>query len=132
MIRSMRVRPSGNFEVMAWFFMRISGLLLIFLALFHFYWLHFVISVEQITFNTIVGRWTGDQGTFWRLYDLFLLSFAFTHGVNGARQVMEDYIVGRVGRGVFMTILWAIWAVLIGMGAWIIFTFRPGMPSPFG
>ena len=131
MIRSMRARPAGNFEVAAWFFMRISGLLLILLALVHFYWLHFVISVEQITFDTIVSRWTGPEGLFWRSYDLFLLTFAFTHGINGARQVVDDYITHRVGRNVIMVSLWVIWAALIAMGAWIIFTFYPGMPRPF-
>lgn len=131
MMRSALLRSSGNFEVIAWFFMRLSGLLLIFMALFHFYWLHFVISVEEITFDTIVGRWTGPQATFWRLYDLFLLTFAFTHGINGARQVVEDYFPTRGWRTALNSLLWIVWAILIAMGAWIIFTFYPGMPKPF-
>jgi succinate dehydrogenase membrane anchor subunit len=129
---AMRARPATNYETFAWLFMRLSGLLLIFLALFHFFWMHFVIGVETMSFDTIVARWTGPHGLYWRLYDMFLLTFAFTHGINGARQVVDDYITSRGGRIVVIGALWTIWAVLIVMGAWIIFTFYPGMPSPFG
>jgi succinate dehydrogenase / fumarate reductase, membrane anchor subunit len=129
--RKMGARPARSYDAVAWVFMRVSGLALIFLALFHFFWMHFTIGVENINFDTIVGRWTGPHALLWRLYDMFLLTFAFTHGINGARQVVEDYVLGRLGRRVIVGILWLIWIVLIGMGAWIIFTFRPGMPSPF-
>ncbi len=131
--RAARLTSGARFNAYAWFFMRISGVLIIFLALFHFFWMHFVIGVEKIDFNTIVGRWTapGAEGWFWRIYDLFLLVFAFTHGVNGGRQVLEDHVTDERGRAVVTYLLVAVWAVLIFMGAWIIFTFYPGMPSPF-
>ena len=86
-----RGRPRGAFEFNMWLFMRISGLLLIFLAVFHMFWLHFSISVENITFDTLISRWTDPaQGAFWRSYDVLLLAFAFTHGMNGARRDFES------------------------------------------
>ena len=131
--RKLRSRPIGNYDAFAWVFMRVSGMALIFLALFHFYWMHFIIGVENITYKTIVERWTTDPyAPLWRVYDMFLLSFAFTHGINGARQVVEDYVLGKLGRTVIIGALWLIWIVLIGMGAWIIFTFRADMLNPFG
>ncbi len=129
--KSLQVRPQANYETFAWLFMRLSGLALIFLALFHLFWMHFIIGVEHITFDTIVGRWTGPHGMLWRLYDMFLLAFAFTHGINGARQVADDYVTAPAGRRVVVGALWIVWIILVGMGAWIIFTFYPGMPSPF-
>jgi succinate dehydrogenase / fumarate reductase membrane anchor subunit len=129
--RLARAQPEGNYEAFAWMFMRLSGLALIFLALFHFFWMHFTIGVENITFDTIVGRWTGPHATLWRMYDMFLLTFAFTHGVNGARQVVDDYFTTRIVRSVLIGGLWTLWAALILMGAWIIFTFHPGMQTPF-
>jgi succinate dehydrogenase / fumarate reductase, membrane anchor subunit len=129
--RKLSARPAGNYDAFAWVFMRVSGLLLIFLALAHFYWMHFIIGVENITYDTIVGRWVGPDALFWRTYDMFLLTFAFTHGINGARQVAEDYILGKTSRTIAVGILWIIWIVLVGMGAWIIFTFQPGMANPF-
>lgn len=129
--RRQATRPVGNYDAFAWVFMRVSGLALIFLALFHFSWMHFLIGVENINYETIVGRWTGPQALFWRVYDMFLLTFAFTHGINGARQVVEDYVLGKLGRTVIVGALWLIWIVLVGMGAWIIFTFHLGMQNPF-
>src|SRR5712692_10151533 len=124
--RKMGDRAVGKFDAFAWVFMRVSGLALVFLALFHFFWMHFTIGVENMSFDTIVGRWTGPHALLWRIYDMFLLAFAFTHGINGAREVVEDYVLGKLGRTVIVGILWTIWFVLITMGAWIIFTFRPG------
>ncbi len=121
-----RGRPRSGFEFNLWLFMRVSGLFIIFLALAHMYIEHFVISVEAVSFQTVIDRWTGAQGAFWRMYDLLLLVFAFTHGINGARNVMSDYF-HSAGWRAFLTIsVWVVWFLLIGMGAFIIFTFTPG------
>ena len=42
-----RVKPSGGFELAAWFFMRISGLILVFLALGHLFITHILNNVED-------------------------------------------------------------------------------------
>ena len=126
-----RGKPRGAFEFNMWLFMRISGLLLIFLALFHMFWLHFMISVEQITFDTIIARWTDPaQGAFWRSYDLLLLVFAFTHGMNGARMVVDDYFHSPGWRAFLKIFLAVFWFVLMGLGLYIIFTFAPGTLPP--
>lgn len=129
-LSSSRGRPHGGFEFDLWLFMRVSGLLLIFLALFHIFWLHFVISVEAINFDTIVSRWTGPHGAIWRTYDLLLLGFAFTHGVNGARNVLDDYFHSPGGRAFLKIGLGLAWFVLMAMGVFIIFTFVPGLLPP--
>ncbi|MCL4489819.1 MAG: hypothetical protein M1570_17080 [Chloroflexi bacterium] len=124
-VASSRGRSHSSFEFNMWLFMRVSGLLLIFLALFHIFWLHFVISVEQITFSTIVSRWTGPHGALWRTYDLLLLAFAFTHGVNGTRNILDDYIHSPGWRAALKIGLALVWFVLMTMGLYIIFTFTP-------
>ena len=118
-------RPRTSFEYNMWLFMRVSGLLIIFLALFHMFLMHVVISVEQITFATMIDRWAGVQGAFWRLFDLLLLVFAFTHGINGTRNVLEDYFHSPAWRATLKIGLWLFWFVLMVMGAFIIFTFNP-------
>lgn len=120
-----RGRPHGGFEFNMWLFMRVSGLLIIVLAFLHMYLMHFMINVEHITFKTIVERWTGAQGAFWRTYDLLLLFFAFTHGMNGARNVLEDYFHSPGWRAFLKISLWLAWFLLIGLGTFIIFTFTP-------
>ncbi len=122
-----RGRPRSAFEFNMWLFMRVSGLLLIFLAVFHMFWLHLMVSVEQITFSTLIARWTDPaQGAFWRSYDLLLLAFAFTHGMNGARMVVDDYFHSPGWRAAIKITLLVAWFVLMGLGLYIIFTFTPG------
>jgi len=115
------VTPSSNFELYAWFFMRVSGVVLLLIAVFHLMLMHASIRVGNITFDTIAGRW---GSPFWRIYDFFLLIFALTHGTNGARYVLEDYIHAPGWRVTAKVTLYIIYAVFIGMGAYIIFTFK--------
>ena len=114
-------RPgSRGFEAYAWLFMRLSGVALLGLAVFHLLWMHFVIGVDNIDFQAVAGRWANPL---WRIYDLALLVFALTHGVNGLRTVLEDYVSspGRLlaVKGVVYTLAF----LLVSMGAYIIFTF---------
>lgn len=126
-----RGRPRGAFEFNMWLFMRISGILLIFLAIFHMFWLHFTVSVENITFDTLISRWTDPtQGAFWRSYDVLLLAFAFTHGMNGARMVVDDYFHSPGWRAFLKILLLLVWFILMAFGLYIIFTFTPGTLPP--
>ena len=114
-------RPSGRgFEAYAWLFMRLSGVVLLGLAVFHLLWMHLVIGVDNIDFQLVAERWSNPL---WRLYDLCLLYFALTHGVNGFRTVLEDYVrsPGRLlaVKGVVYTLAF----VLLSMGTYIVFTF---------
>jgi succinate dehydrogenase cytochrome b556 subunit len=128
LLRGSHARPAGRSELNIWVFMRISGLLLIALALVHMFWLHFIIGVENITFTTIVQRWNDPAqpllSLFWRTYDLALLAFAFTHGMLGANYVVRDYVHRVVSRRGLQVVMVALWVALIAMGAGIIFFFR--------
>jgi succinate dehydrogenase cytochrome b subunit len=118
-------RGMDRSELNVWLFMRISGFLLVVLALLHMFILHFMISVEAITFQTLIDRWQDPQlGWFWRTYDLALLFFAFSHGVLGLRYVIEDYVHSLGWRRSLLLGSAALWAVLMLMGAWIILFFR--------
>ncbi len=118
--RGVAVRPRNKFELYAWLFMRVSGLILIFMAVFHFLYMHFYLQVDNINFDVIAFRW---QKPVWRAYDFVLLALGFTHGMNGARVVLEDYLPTRWRKPV-LVIVFILFAVLILMGAWVIFTFK--------
>jgi succinate dehydrogenase cytochrome b556 subunit len=128
LLRGSHRQPGGRLELYIWLFMRISGVLLVALALFHMFWLHFVINVENVTFNTIVQRWNDPAqpllSLFWRTYDLALLAFAFTHGTLGVNYVLRDYVHGSRSKRVLQAGLAAVWAVLLLMGVGIIFFFH--------
>jgi len=124
--RAARPRPeaSGR-ERFWWYFMRLSGLALVFLALGHMFIMHVlvVLTGRQIDFAFVQNRW----GTpFWRIYDLLLLLLALAHGVNGARIVIGDYVTHRTARGLLLAVLLAISAIWLVAGIAIIAFFDPG------
>ncbi|MGI8829205.1 MAG: succinate dehydrogenase hydrophobic membrane anchor subunit [Candidatus Limnocylindria bacterium] len=107
-----------------WYFMRLSGLALVFLALGHMFIMHVlvVLTGDQIDFAFVQSRW----GTpFWRIYDLLLLVLAFMHGVNGARIVISDYVAHRTARSLILGIMLFISAVWLILGIAIIALFDP-------
>ncbi len=115
-----RMERSSNFELFAWFFMRVSGIILLFMAMFHLYYMHFVVDVAEIDFLVIARRW---QSAGWRTFDLGLLIFSFTHGTNGVRYVIEDYIHHDGMRVAAKTALYLLYVALLGMGAYVIIAF---------
>ena len=52
-----RVKPAGGFELQAWYFMRISGLILVLLALGHLFITHILNNVENINYYFVANRW---------------------------------------------------------------------------
>ena len=123
--RAARPKPeaSGR-ERFWWYFMRLSGLALVFLALGHMFIMHVlvVITGQEINFAFVQSRW----GTpFWRIYDLLLLVLAFMHGVNGARVVVGDYVTHRTARSLVIGVLLLISAIWLVAGIAIIAFFDP-------
>ena len=117
-----RVSLVRNFETTAWLFMRYSALLLIPLAFGHLILQDVIVGVHAIDIDYVAMRWSL---TFWRVYDAFLLLFAFAHGMNGLRQVLMDYIHNeRTFRLVSWIILLA-WFVISAIGAIAIIAFNP-------
>jgi len=112
--------PKSNFELYSWLFMRISGVILLGLAVFHLFWMHVVVGVDAIDFELVAERW---DNPLWKLYDFFLLLFALTHGINGFRYILDDY-VRKPGWAVFAkSMVFLVYVAFVGIGAYIIFTF---------
>ena len=114
------VDPS-SFEMWSWFFMRISGLLLVFLLLGHMAIMHvFGGGVERINFEFVAARW---NGLFWRTYDWFLLALALMHGGIGGRTFLQDYIRGDRLRVFLKTLLYTAVFIFFSIGTLVIVTF---------
>jgi succinate dehydrogenase / fumarate reductase membrane anchor subunit len=114
-----------------WWYMRISGLLLVLMALGHMFIMHILVQIrgEEISFEFVAGRW----GTpFWRIYDAVLLLLAMTHGVNGARIVIGDYVRERTARRLLILLLGAIAVVWIVLGLLVVIFFNPDTAPPVG
>ena len=130
--RAARPLPTASrSERFWWFFMRISGLALVFLALGHMFIMHVLVVMtgDEIDFAFVQSRW----GTpFWRIYDLLLLVLAFVHGVNGARIVVADYVANRTARSLVIGVLLAVAAIWLILGIAVIAFFNPSTAPPTG
>jgi len=119
-----RARPSGSggFELFSWYFFRISGLALVFLAVFHVIIMHVVNTVNEIDHAFIVDRWSSP---FWQAYDFLLLVLALLHGVNGARVSIDDYVRSSGWRLAAYSTLAIITLIFLVIGMLAIVTFDP-------
>jgi succinate dehydrogenase / fumarate reductase membrane anchor subunit len=118
-----RPRRTGNVERFAWLFTRISAVVLLGMALYHLLYMHVAMGMDTISFQLIAWRW---RFLGWRVFDLILLVFGWLHGANGMRVVLDDYVHSPVGRFVAHTLLVAVTAILIALGAFVILAFDAG------
>lgn len=106
-----------RFERYAYLFMRLSGVILLFLAVGHVMLQLILNDVHNLTLQFVADQW---DSWGWKAYDMLLLIFAVSHGYNGLRNILEDYIHSEstmkfisVALGVFVviTIAWSAVAI---------------------
>lgn len=102
-----------NGEMIAWKWMRYSGLLLIPLAWGHVLIQDVLVSVDNIDLNYVSMRWAFVG---WRMYDFLLLVLALAHGINGLRQVVLDFVSKKKNIRLVNQTLVVYWLVLVLLG----------------
>ncbi len=118
-----RGRPVGGFELWTWLFMRISGLVLLVLAVGHVLIMHVVGNgVGRVNFAFVAVRW---QHPFWRTWDWALLVLALIHGINGLRVITLDYVRPAGARFAINMVFYVTGFVLFVLGSVVVFTFDP-------
>lgn len=120
--RSSQVTVKKSYDQVAWTWMRYSAFLLIPLAWGHLILQDVVVGVHQMNLDYALMRMT-NLG--WKLYDVFLLGFAFAHGMNGVRQVLRDYIRSDGAFRVVSYLLLLVWLVVTAIGAIALFSATP-------
>jgi succinate dehydrogenase / fumarate reductase, membrane anchor subunit len=119
------LKPAGGFELGAWYFMRISGLVLVLLALGHLLIMHILNNVETVNYEFVASRWGDPQaGFFWRLWDLTMINLAVMHGFNGLRQVLDEYVIRRNRRVLVHTLIYCSAIFLMTIGTYAILMFQ--------
>lgn len=112
----------GGFEARSWLFMRLSGLVLVFLALLHFAITHILNDVTHTDYRFVARRWDNPA---WQLFDWLLLALALLHGANGARWVVEDYVHRPAARTAAKVVVYGLTGLLLAYGTFTILTFSP-------
>ncbi len=119
--RSPRRARRSNFEMMAWVFMRVSGVALLIMVLTHLtIMLMLDDGVHRINFAFVANRWTNP---FWQIWDLTMLWLAQLHGGNGLRTVIADYSRKDSTRFWLTTLLVISMVLIMIVGTYTIFTF---------
>lgn len=109
-------------ERLIWYFMRVSGAALIFLALGHILITHYLNVPSETTFSFVAERWANP---FWRTFDWLLLMLALWHGVLGLRYSIQDYLRSPASRTLAQGVMWLLGLVFLALGTVTIFTFDP-------
>jgi succinate dehydrogenase / fumarate reductase membrane anchor subunit len=118
-----RDRPAGGLELWMWLFMRISGLVLLVLAVGHVLIMHVVDEgVGRVNFGFVATRW---GSPFWRTWDWLMLVFALIHGINGLRVIVLDYVRPVGVRFAANMFFYVTGVVLFALGTVIVLTFDP-------
>src|SRR5206468_353231 len=121
--RAGRERPIGGLELWGWLFMRISGIVLLVLAVGHTLIMHVVDDgVGRVNFGFVAARWGSPV---WRTWDWMLLVLALIHGINGLRVITLDYVRKAGVRLTLNMIFYILGFTLFVLGSVIVFTFDP-------
>ena len=117
-----RQPPVGgsNFELYAWFFMRISGLFLVLLATGHMFIMHVFNDTLNLDYEFVAARW---DTPYWRTFDWLLLALSLLHGTNGLRIVLHDNIANENIRKVSLTTLYLVSIVFFVLGTYVLIAF---------
>jgi succinate dehydrogenase cytochrome b556 subunit/succinate dehydrogenase hydrophobic membrane anchor protein len=105
---------------LAWYFLRVSGVLLVVLALGHLFITHYLNAPSETTFDFVADRWANPL---WRTFDWVLLMAALWHGLVGLRYSIADYVRSAGWRVVGFSALWIVGLIFTGLGSITIFTF---------
>jgi succinate dehydrogenase cytochrome b556 subunit len=103
-----------------WYFMRLSGAILIVLAGGHILITHYLNVPSETTFSFVTARWANP---YWRTFDWLLLMAALWHGVLGLRYSIQDYLRLPMARTVAQGLMWIIGFVFLALGTVSVFAF---------
>lgn len=136
---SMRSAPQigFSFEYLMWIFTRISGGLLILLALVGMGLAFWMGARTQVDLGALM-RWTffpnsyhvvntnipdvtlGWANAYWNVMQMLIVFFGVTHGVNGLRVVIEDYISAPMLRIFLRGLLFLFWLFMLIVAVYVI------------
>ncbi|HUI41647.1 MAG TPA: succinate dehydrogenase, hydrophobic membrane anchor protein [Terriglobia bacterium] len=115
-------KPESGLELYAWIFMRVSGVVLLFMALAHLVVMHLINNIEVVNYRFVAARYATP---FWRTFDLVMLWLALIHGMNGTRTIIMDYVQRAGWRLVSLAALYVLSFIMLALGSLVILTFQP-------
>jgi len=132
-------RVGLSFEYIMWVFTRISALALFLLSIIGIASAFYLGARTQMDVGTLL-RWTffpnsyhvvnseipdidlGWANAFWQVIQMLIVFFAATHGMNGLRVVVEDYISHSWWLVFWRGLIFLIWLFMLIVAVFVILT----------
>lgn len=126
-----------SFEYLMWVFTRISGLALILLAIIGVTGAFIMGARTEVNLATLM-RWTffpnpnhvvnsnipdvalGWATAYWQIMEMMIVFFGVTHGINGLRVVIEDYINRSWFKVILRGLLFLVWIFMMIVAVYVI------------
>ncbi len=121
-VRGAEYSTKVTFASVAWYFMRVSGVLMLVLALGHLFIMHYITAPSATNSTFVAGRWAN---LLWQSFDWMLLMLALFHGLIGLQSVAKDYLSTRVQRLLSGTLIAVLAFIFFVLGSLTIVTFNP-------
>ncbi len=136
--RVARSRSGSKFETFMWFFTRVTGILFLLMGAFNIIyanltrstgaldvgaqmrWAFFPISFHVSSSNVEV---TNFSNPFWHVWSFLLFVIAATHGYNGIRVILSDYVRRPLLLAWLKALVFGIWLFLILAGLFLVFVY---------
>jgi succinate dehydrogenase hydrophobic anchor subunit len=136
-MRSRSIQPAFSFEYLAWIFTRVSALLLVLLTAIGFLAALALGAVGQMDFATLI-RWSffpnpnhvihsgipdvsrGWANAFWQIVQILIVFLGATHGFNGLRVVIEDFVGQNAWRPALRGLLCLLWIFMLMVALYVI------------
>jgi len=137
----MRSQPAPqlgfSFEYLMWIFTRISGLALFLLSFIGIALAFFMGARTQVDVGAL-ARWTffpnpnhvvntnipdvslGWANAYWQVMQIVILFFGATHGLNGLRMILEDYVGKTWSRPLLRGLVFLVWLFVVVFGVYVI------------
>jgi succinate dehydrogenase hydrophobic anchor subunit len=137
-VRITRSRTGSKFETLMWFFTRVTGILFLLMGAFNLVFANLTGGAARLDVGAQI-RWaffpisfhiTSSaedpaifSNAFWQIWSFLLFVLAATHGYNGMRVILGDYVRWPLLLAWLRALLFVIWLALIGAGVFLIFVY---------
>lgn len=126
-----------NLDYLMWLFTRLSGLGLFLMAFIGVVGALLMGARQQVDLPTLM-RWTffpnpnhvvnsnipdvtqGWANAYWQIMMILVLFFGVTHGFNGLRMIIEDYLGKSISQVLLRGLIFLLWLFFMVMGIYVI------------
>lgn len=133
------VKPGWNLEYVMWIFTRLSAVSITLLAAMTMAAALFMGARTKMQLGALM-RWTFFPNVnhvintevpnvtevwangFWQIMQILIVFFGVTHGFNGLRVVVEDYVKSRIWQVVIRSVIFLAWIFMMLVSVYVVFS----------